>query len=86
LITIYSKKSCFHSLIFISHGSATAFPALKVSAQKAYFRVKRLGRNLSVSWSEHICSDNAVGAHKLSFFMRLRTLVAAAFFAYFLEL
>ncbi|PKG92888.1 hypothetical protein CXF95_28315 [Paraglaciecola sp. MB-3u-78] len=28
----------------------------------------------------HICSDNAVGAHKISFFVRLRTLAATAFF------
>jgi hypothetical protein len=62
------------------------FPPLKFQHKKTYFRDKIQGRNLSESWWEHICSYNAVGAHKLSFFVRLRTLVAAAFFAYFLEL
>ena len=28
----------------------------------------------------HICSDNAVGAHKLRLFVRLRTLVASGIF------
>jgi hypothetical protein len=28
----------------------------------------------------HICSDNAVGAHKLSLFVRLRTLVVSGIF------
>jgi hypothetical protein len=48
------------------------------------FIFKGQARKLSDSWREHIFSDNAVGAHKLSFFVRLRTLVAAAFFGYFL--
>jgi hypothetical protein len=30
----------------------------------------------------HIWNDNAVGAHKLSLFVRLITLAAAAFFGY----
>jgi hypothetical protein len=28
----------------------------------------------------HICSDNAVGAHKISLFVRLKTLVASGIF------
>jgi hypothetical protein len=28
----------------------------------------------------HICSDNAVGAHKLSLFVRLKTLAASGIF------
>jgi hypothetical protein len=47
---------------------------------------RRAGCHLSESWMEHICSDNAVGAHRISHFLRLRTFAATAFFAYFLEL
>jgi hypothetical protein len=31
----------------------------------------------------HICSDNAVGAHKIRLFVRLKTLAASAFLGYF---
>jgi hypothetical protein len=41
---------------------------------------RRAGCHLSESWMEHICSDNAVGAHKLSLFVRLRTLVVSGIF------
>jgi len=36
---------------------------------------RRAGCHLSGSWREHICSDNAVGAHKTCLFVRLKTLV-----------
>jgi hypothetical protein len=35
-----------------------------------------------VELERNIRNDNAVGAHKISHFLRLRTFVAAAFFGY----
>jgi hypothetical protein len=53
------------------------FPPLKFQLKMAYYWGKWQGLHLSESWMEHICS-----APKISFFVRLRTLAAAAFFGY----
>jgi hypothetical protein len=37
MIIFHQKKSCSNSLVQISGGAATAFPAFEVSAQKGLF-------------------------------------------------